>query len=100
MANGHKEGKKSSPALRHLGSEKVRQDSCPQNPVRHHVKAPHATGVKRGHTWSREVRKTVFSVGLEGGRMIDQAQYANLFYDLVSRSNHKPEILFHLPSQD
>lgn len=32
--------------------------------------------------------------------MTDKVQCAYLFYDLVSRLNHKPEILFHLPSQD
>lgn len=88
------------PALRDLSWEKVRWDPHPQNPVQHHFKAPRATGVERGQTWGREIRTASCSVGLEGGGMIDKAPCAYLLYDLVSRSNHKPEILFHLPSRD
>lgn len=91
---------RSHPLPSETWARKVRGDPCPQNPVQQHLKAQHATGVAGGHIWVREIREASFSVGLEGGRMIDKAQCAYLFYDLVSRSDHKPEILFHLPSQD
>lgn len=32
--------------------------------------------------------------------MTDKVQGAYPFYDLFSRSNHKPEVLFYLPSWD
>lgn len=57
VADGHKESKKSSPALRHLGSEKVRWDPHPQNPVRHPVKAEHAAGVERSYLGQRNKKK-------------------------------------------
>lgn len=96
MADGHKEGKKSSPCPQRSeqGDGKVGLISSKPSA------APRATGVERGQTWGREIRTASCSIGLEGGRMIDKAQCAHLLYDLVSRSNHKPEILFHLPSRD
>lgn len=61
-----------------------------------------ATGVARRKVTSgaEKLGKLHSWVGLEGGGMIDEVQRAYLFYNLVSRSNHKPEILFHLPSRD
>lgn len=64
MADVHKEGKKSSPALSDLGREKVRHDPGPQAPAEHHFKAQNITGVGRSHTWGREASPLV---GLEGG---------------------------------
>lgn len=100
MADGHKEGKKSCPALRDLRGEKVGQDPYPPHLAQHHFRAQNVTGVERDHIWGREIRKASPLVGLDGGEMIDKVQCAYLFYDLVSRSNDKPEILFHLQSWD
>lgn len=102
MADGHREGNKASPALRDLGREKVRQDLHPQSLGKHRFEAhqPEVLKEERGPIWGREIRKASFWVGLEGGGMTDKVQCAYLFSDLVSRSNHKPEILFHLPSRD
>lgn len=97
---GTKRVRSHPPALRDLSRGKVKWNPNPQNPVQHHFKAQCATGVERGQPWRGEIRKASCWVGLEGGRMTDKAQCAYLLYDLVPRSNHKPQILFHLPSRD
>lgn len=100
MADVHEEGKKSSPTLRDLGREESGRTHLlkAQGSIISKPKKPQVLKEERGHIWGREIKKASFWVGLEGGGMIDKVQCACLFYDLVSRSNHKPEVLFHLPS--
>lgn len=57
MADGHKEGKKSCPALRDLRGEKVRQDPYLPHLAQHHFRAQNVTGVERDQIRGREIRK-------------------------------------------
>lgn len=55
---------------------------------------------KDGHIQHRELSKAWLWVGLDGTGMTWMPNGMGHFYDdLVSRSNHKPEIVFHLPSR-
>lgn len=97
---GGKEGNKSSSALRDVGKEVIRWNLCPQSSEQPRFEPQMPQVLKeRGHIWDRNQESFILCMPGRWG-MTDKVQCAYLFYDLVSRLNHKPEILFHLPSQD
>lgn len=99
MGAGYKGDSKSSPALKDPGKEKVRQDLHPQSQAQYHCKVQTATSTERSHPIQRNQESFILNRSERWGNDW-QSPTGHLFDDLVSRSNHKPEILFHLPSWD